>query len=48
MPDRFPHRIAALVLASLITPAWAQQLAPWQDRSKHQVHFVTVEEGVRL
>ncbi|MGA2181766.1 MAG: hypothetical protein ABSH47_01940 [Bryobacteraceae bacterium] len=25
------HRARVLVLASLITPAWAQQLTPWHD-----------------
>ncbi len=28
--------------------ACAQESAPWQDPSKHQVRFVTVEDGVRL
>ncbi len=28
--------------------AWAQKTTTWQDPSKHQVQFVTVEDGVRL
>jgi non-heme chloroperoxidase len=38
-----------LTLVLLITTTgFAQESAPWQDPSKHQVQFVTVEDGVQL
>jgi non-heme chloroperoxidase len=43
-----PSRVAALVLASLIGPVSLQQSVAWKDPSKHVVHFVTVQESVRL
>ncbi|MBV9507523.1 MAG: alpha/beta hydrolase [Acidobacteriia bacterium] len=39
---------AAIVVPLLALPAGAQQLPVWRDPSPHRVHFVTVEEGVRL
>src|SRR6266849_4348055 len=44
-------RQAILVLSSILAScivARAQESAPWQDPSKHQVRFVTVEDGVQL
>jgi pimeloyl-ACP methyl ester carboxylesterase len=39
---------ATLSSAFLIWPACAQEAPPWQDSSKHKVHFISVEEGVQL
>src|SRR5882672_8842027 len=40
------HWLTLLLLVT--TTGFAQESVPWQDPSKHQVQFVTVEEGVRL
>ena len=37
-----------LAVTFLVTPACAQEPVTWQDPSKHQVKFVTVEERIRL
>ena len=37
-----------LIALSFLTCAVAQQTAVWRDPSKHHVHFVTVQDGVRL
>jgi len=37
-----------LTVVFLMVPACGQEPVTWQDPSKHQVRFVTVEEGVRL
>jgi non-heme chloroperoxidase len=37
-----------IVMVYMATPACGQAPIPWQDPSKHQVTFVTVQEGVRL
>jgi pimeloyl-ACP methyl ester carboxylesterase len=42
------HSPSLLVLTSLISLASAQEPVTWQDPSKHQVRFVTVDDGVRL
>jgi non-heme chloroperoxidase len=39
---------AFLVLATLPVPVGAQGVPPWRDPSPHRVHFVAVDEGVRL
>jgi non-heme chloroperoxidase len=41
-------RLLVLALASLMASGHAQKSAAWHDPSKHQVQFVTVEDGVRL
>ncbi len=38
----------AVLLTSLMAPACGQEPVTWQDPSKHQVGFVSVEEDVRL
>jgi pimeloyl-ACP methyl ester carboxylesterase len=42
------NKILFVTLTSLIAMADGQTPVAWQDPSKHQVRFVTVEEGVRL
>jgi non-heme chloroperoxidase len=37
-----------IVLTFLMVPACGQPPVTWQDQSKHQVKFVTVEKGVQL
>ena len=39
---------ACLALVSSSPLAYSQRCADWRDPSKHQVRFVTVENGVRL
>jgi len=42
--------VQAIIIFALVSciVARAQESAPWQDTSKHQVQFVTVEDGVQL
>lgn len=41
-------RLALLALLLAVSPAVAQQAAPWHDHSPHKVQFVTVDKDVKL
>ena len=40
--------VFVLSLVSLLAPSYAQNSAVWRDTSSHKVHFVTVDEKVKL
>jgi non-heme chloroperoxidase len=42
------RRTAAIALLLVCDTVAAQEAAQWRDPSPHSIHFVTVEEGVRL
>src|SRR5882757_1083798 len=48
MPNQSVRWMTAILLTWMVAPACGQETVPWRDPSKHDVRFVTVNQGVRL